>query len=201
MLLQYKNLDITVNLGLGKSNRSFTFTKNGIFTRVICLDTVPDSENEQLTMNWLEQKYDTENNLILVTKHYRTISSQEEYLKWATYNLDNVTGTLLNIIFSPTINSILSLYFKEPNLYCFNPLFGFRFFQPIIFECQATENSISIDIENGTGTLRYSIDGGKTWQGENVFLDLESSTEYEIFVKTIEEKWISKRKIRTSDAI
>ncbi len=49
-----------------------------------------------------------------------------------------------------------------------------------------TDNSITIkpveDNENGAKP-EYSIDGGKTWQKENVFTDLDSDTEYTLAIR------------------
>ena len=112
------------------------------------------------------------------------------------YPLENAFGGLGVLLAKLCMNGLLTDYFQDSNLYCFNPSKDFAFFQPLIFDLESTVNSITATIVNGTGTIKYSIDG-TTWLDSNVFNGLEEGTQYTIYAKTLEDEFISSYSIFT----
>lgn len=197
--IQYKGLDIAIQLEEGKDKRNFSFTKNHILHKILVFDPVSDSQSKTIDVNYVEQKFDSEGTL-LSSRQFRVGFGAEEYIKWATYNLDNVVGSWLDLYFRPTINTSLANYFGEPNLYCFNPLNNFNPFKPVIFDTTVTETSITVNVEEqGVGNLIYSINEGVSWQGTNVFEGLTAGTEYNVWCATDVDLFPCRRVVRTLD--
>jgi hypothetical protein len=191
-ILQYKGTEIEVTFG--EEIHKFEFLKNGIKERYIVTAPSVADMAKQITLNWLIEKLDNLGNVIApAVAGKKLFDDGLTYIKWYNYEY---TGKGGQFWFAPSFNGILATIFGDDNLYCFNPLDNFSFFQPLIFEVLATENSATATILNGSGTIVYSLNE-TDWQESNIFEGLEPNTEYTIFAKTIEDGWASKVKFNT----
>lgn len=131
------------------------------------------------------------------------------FLKWYNYYASN-------FYLAPSLNGVLSSYKKDKNLYCFNYLDNFVFFQPVIFDEQATiatvtESTVDVQITDGetqivineqgdreyvSKNIEYSIDGDN-WDSGSLFDGLMEETQYIIYARTTEDLVISTMSITT----
>lgn len=190
-ILNYRGKEIKIELN--NNEVYFHFLENGVETRIIVDAPSISLMTKQIVLNWLKQKLDNLGNVIASTTSNKRFDDLATWNKWANYDFAG-KGMVTN--FAPSFNGILAEYFKDENLYCWNPLNNFTFFQPLIFDVATTETTATVTIIDGIGTIEYSKDG-LMWQTSNVFEGLETDTEYTIYARTTEDMWESKQKIRT----
>ena len=190
--LQYRGTEIKVEFT--EETHYFELTENGVVTRIIVNAPSVSDSVKQITLNSTIQKLDNLGNVITpaISKTH-LFDDLATYTKWYNYSFSGIGGVFL---FAPSFNGILSKYFKDSNLYCFNPLANFTFFQPIIFDVVTTQTSATTTIVDGSGTIEFSIDG-LVWQLSNVFEGLTADTEYTIYARNTVDLWESKVICRT----
>ena len=182
-----------------------------IFSLIFLCSCVPASKNalertninlndavKQIVLNSKIEKLDNLGNVLSVKSNQKIIDDGGlTYQKWYNYAFNNIGGVFL---FAPSFNGVLSEYFKEPNLYCWNPLANFTFFQPVIFDVTTTETSATATIVDGLETIEFSIDG-LVWQVSNVFEGLTANTEYTIYARNTVDLWESKVVCKTLETV
>lgn len=191
-ILQYRGTEIKVEFT--ENTHYFEFVENGVNTRIIVNAPSVSDSIKQIVLNSTIQKLDNLGNVIASSvKQTKVFDDLATYTKWYNYTFAGIGGVFW---FAPSFNGILAEYFKDENLYCWNPLNNFTFFQPLIFDVTTTETTATVTIVNGSGTIEYSKDG-LNWQSSNVFVDLVANTEYTIYARTIEDMWQSKETCKT----
>ena len=194
--LQYRGTEIKVELN--ENEVYFQLVENGIETRIIVDAPSPSITTKQIKLNWLVQKLDSLGNVIApIIRHNKIFDDLATWTKWANYDFN---GKGIVNTFAPSFNGVLSIYFNDENLYCWNPLANFTFFQPIIFDVTATETTATATIVDGLGTIEYSIDG-LVWQVSNLFEGLTANTQYTIYARNTVDLWESKVTFTTLETI
>lgn len=211
--LLFKGEEIKVGFANTEDGKGhyFNFPEHGINTNLIVLDPQTYATTKIVILSYLVSKLDNIGGEISLTKGSETFNDKgETYNKWYSYQFSGGGGDFL---FSPSCNGVLGLYKKDKNLYCYNPLASFNFFQPVIFgDCIVTETTIELVITDGatqiTGkteagenilinkTVEYSLDG-TTWQVSSLFSGLIEGTEYVGQARTQEDGWVAEISITT----
>ena len=195
-ILQYKGLEITVELN--ENDVYFQFLENGIQTRIIADAPSISITTKQIKLNWVVQKLDNLGNVIApIIRYNKIFDDLPTWTKWCNYDFN---GKGIVNTFAPSFNGILSIYFGDENLYCWNPLANFTFFQPVIFDVTATETTATATIVDGNETIEFSIDG-LAWQVSNLFEGLTASTQYTIQARNTVDLWISKVTFTTLETV
>ena len=185
--LQYRGTEIKVEFT--EETHYFELTENGVVTRIIVNSPSVSDAVKQITLNSTIEKLDNLGNVIApAISQKKLFDDLATYTKWYNYSFTGVGGVFW---FAPSFNGILSEYFKDENLYCWNPLANFTFFQPIIFDVVTTQTSATATIIDGSETIEFSIDG-LVWQESNVFEGLTENTEYTIYARNTVDLWESK---------
>ena len=194
--LQYRGIEIKIEFT--EETHYFELTENGVVTRIIVNAPSVSDSVKQITLNSTIQKLDNLGNVIApaISKTH-LFDDLATYAKWYNYSFSGIGGLFW---FAPSFNGILSEYFKDANLYCWNPLANFTFFQPIIFDVVTTQTSATVTIVDGSETIEYSIDG-LTWQESNVFEGLTENTEYTIYARNTVDLWESKVVCKTLETV
>jgi len=190
--LQYRGTEIKVEFT--EETHYFELTENGVVTRIIVNAPSVSDTVKQITLNSTVQKLDNLGNVIApAISQKKLFDDLATYTKWYNYTFAGIGGVFW---FAPSFNGVLSEYFKDENLYCFNPLNNFTFFQPVIFDVVATETTATANVVDGTGTIEFSING-TDWQESNIFNGLTEGTEYTIHARNTVDLWESKVKFTT----
>jgi len=203
--ITYKGLPIEVQLNNSKNGHYIRFNEEGYKSNYVVLNPSGNGQLKDMNVSYLEEKLNLVDNSIIgnSTKIDKYIEPSDEYNYWYNLNLTSWTGTLGYITFAPATNTVMQLVLEDDNAICFNPINNYEPFQPVIFECDVTSHSISVSVTDVTEgmTLLYSINSGNTWESSNIFEELTTNTEYNVWVKTSEDGWSSKQVIKTEPII
>ena len=164
MELTYKGTVIAVTFS--NNDHYFNFVKDGTSTRVtVNVPSVADVA-KQITLNWTVRNLNTLGSPVGVPIkcHKITTDGGATYDEWYSYSL-------ANFALHPSFNKVLAEVFKDKNFICFK-LGTWEFFQPIILDLSSTLDTVTATKTDGTGTIKYSIDGGTTWVDSNIFTGL-----------------------------
>ena len=188
MELTYKGISIAVTFANNK--HYFDFIKEGTNTRVTVNVPMISDESKQISVRWSNSNLNTLGIPVGVPiKHNKNITDGGiTYDEWYSHSLKNFA-------LHPSFNTVLAEVFEDVNLSCFKRG-TWVFFQPIIFTLTSTLDTVTATLTDGTGTIKYSIDG-VTWVDGNVFTGLSQGTEYTIMAKSLEDEVISTYKIKT----
>ncbi len=189
MELTYKGTSIAVTFD--NNNHFFDFVKDGTRTRVtVNIPNVADTA-KQITLKWSSSNLNTLGVPTGVPVKGQKITNDGgvTYDEWYSY-------ALTNFALHPSFNKVLAEVFGDVNLLCFKEG-TWEFFQPIIFDLSSTLDTVTATKTDGTGTIKYSIDGGITWVDSNIFTGLTQGTEYTINAKSLEDEVVSTYSIKT----
>ena len=189
MELTYKGITIAVTFS--NNEHYFDFVKDGTSTRVtVNIPSVVDT-SKQIAIKWSSSNLNTLGVPVGVPIKGQKITNDGgvTYDEWYSY-------ALTNFALHPSFNKVLAEVFGDINLLCFKEG-TWEFFQPIIFDLEATLDTITATLTDGSGTIKYSIDGGTTWVDSNIFTGLAEGTEYNINAKNLEDEVVTTYTIKT----
>ena len=182
-----KSIDVFIDEVL-KTSAHFEFVENGVTHEYGIKAIGIDKKAKSLTISYYHQLKDGAGNLLNSESGKFEGSDQGEFDLF----YDKTTlGTNIGVDFDKAaLNGLMQRVLE--GAFCYNPFDNYNFFQPLVFDLNVTEPSegasdgeIDVVMVNGSGTLKYNIDGGSFGTGSS-FVGLATGT-YTIGVRSDEE--------------